>query len=200
MVETDGLYNVEPNLVLSTDDESVTFESEKPLPNDYELRVEEKTLADVDAIISDAKNMITESLKENNTNIAFKDSEVLATYDINVYNGTEIVKIEGTDKYRISIAVAEDLLSKYDYVKVAYINDEGKVETIYDATYEDGIVSFETTHLSTYSIIGYNADLTQIDVVENPSTGDNALTYIVLGGISLVGIAIASLYLKKKNN
>ena len=200
VVETDGLYNVEPNLVLSTDDESVTFESEKPLPNDYELRVEEKTLADVDAVISDAKNMITESLKENNTNIAFKDSEVLATYDINVYNGTEIVKIEGTDKYRISIAVAEDLLSKYDYVKVAYINDEGKVETIYDATYEDGIVSFETTHLSTYSIIGYNADLTQIDVVENPSTGDNALTYIVLGGISLVGIAIASLYLKKKNN
>ena len=36
--------------------------------------------------------------------------------------------------------------------------------------------------------------------IENPSTGDNALTYVILGGISLVGIAIASLYLKKKNN
>ena len=36
--------------------------------------------------------------------------------------------------------------------------------------------------------------------IENPSTGDNALTYIVLGGISLLGIVGASLYLKKRNN
>lgn len=200
VVEADGLYKVEANLIISTPDESVTFESEKPLPNSYELKVEEETLADVDTIISDAKNMIAESLKENNTNIAFKESEILATYDINVYNGTEIVKIEGTDKYRISIAVAKDLLSKYDYVKVAYINDEGKVETIYDATYENGIVSFETTHLSTYSIIGYNAELTQIDVVENPSTSDNVITYVVAGVVALIGITGTVIYLKKHNN
>lgn len=201
VVETDGLYNVEPNLVLSTDDETVTFESEKPLPNDYELRVEKETLDDVNAVITDTKTSIAESLKENNTNITFKDAEILATYNINVYSGTEIVKIEGTDKYKISIAVAEELLSKYDYVKVAYINDEGKVETIYDATVENGVVSFETTHLSTYSIVGYNAELTQIDnPIENPSTSDNVLTYVLIGGISLVGIAGASLYLKKRNN
>lgn len=109
VVETDGLYNVEPNLVLSTDDETVTFESEKPLPNDYELRVEKETLDDVNAVITDTKTSIAESLKENNTNITFKDAEILATYNINVYSGTEIVKIEGTDKYKISIAVAEEL-------------------------------------------------------------------------------------------
>ena len=36
--------------------------------------------------------------------------------------------------------------------------------------------------------------------IENPSTSDNILTYVVLGGISLVGIVGASLYLKKKSN
>ncbi len=36
--------------------------------------------------------------------------------------------------------------------------------------------------------------------IENPSTSDNVLTYAVLGGISLVGIAGVSLYLKKRNN
>lgn len=36
--------------------------------------------------------------------------------------------------------------------------------------------------------------------IENPSTSDNVLTYMVIGGISIVGIAGASLYLKKRNN
>ena len=38
------------------------------------------------------------------------------------------------------------------------------------------------------------------NAIDNPSTSDNVLTYVVLGGISLVGIAGASLYLKKRNN
>ena len=38
------------------------------------------------------------------------------------------------------------------------------------------------------------------NAIDNPSTSDNVLTYIVLGGISLVGIVGASLYLKKRNN
>ena len=38
------------------------------------------------------------------------------------------------------------------------------------------------------------------NAIDNPSTSDNVLTYVVLGGISLLGIAGASLYLKKRNN
>ena len=45
------------------------------------------------------------------------------------------------------------------------------------------------------------ANLKEVDnAIDNPSTSDNVLTYVVLGGISLVGIAGASLYLKKRNN
>lgn len=51
---------------------------------------------------------------------------------------------------------------------------------IIDATKKDGNVSFETTHLSSYSVIGYN-DL------NNPETNDNLYYYI---GILLVSITI----------
>ena len=45
------------------------------------------------------------------------------------------------------------------------------------------------------------ANLKEVDnAIDNPSTSDNVLTYVVLGGISLLGIAGASLYLKKRNN
>ena len=197
VVENNGVYNVEPNLVISTSDNNVVMESEKPLPNDYQLVVAEKDLTDTtETVISDTQKLIIDSLKEYNVN--FGDTEILATYDINVYNGAEIVKIEGTDKYKISINLDENLLSKYAYVKVAYINEDGKVESIYDSTVENGIVSFETTHLSTYSIIGYNVELTSV-AVENPSTNDNVLAYAIIGTISLIGLAGAAVYLKRHN-
>ena len=36
--------------------------------------------------------------------------------------------------------------------------------------------------------------------IENPSTNDNVLTYIILGIVSLAGVAGAAIYLKKKNS
>lgn len=201
VVETDGVYNVEANLVLSTDDDKVVMESEKPLSNNYELKVEEKDLENTDVVLNDAKNLIEESLNESET-IKFNDIDVLATYDINVYDGVDIVKIDGTDKYKISIKVALDLLSKYDFVKVVYINDEGKVESLYDTNVENGVVSFETTHLSTYSVIGYNADVTEVSepAIENPSTFDNVATFMILGAFSVIGLTISTVVLKKKHN
>ena len=200
VVENNGVYNVQPNLVISTSDNKVTMESEKPISNDYQLVVSEKEITDdSDNIIAESQKIIAESLKEST--ITFEDSEVLALYDINVLDGSEIVKIDGTDKYKISIKVDENLLNKFDYVKVVYINDDGKVETIYDANVKDGIVSFETTHLSTYSVIGYNAQINDVEIV-NPSTLDNISLYYILSFVSMTGLLFITLkyaYHKKNN-
>ena len=78
---------------------------------------------------------------------------------------------------------------------------------------EDFITPFDATVPVTDNTILY-AKLTEIveepttpenpsepeESIENPSTSDNILTYVVLGGISLVGIVGASRYLKKRNN
>ena len=36
--------------------------------------------------------------------------------------------------------------------------------------------------------------------IENPSTGDNVVAYVILGVVALVGIGGAVIYLKKSNN
>src|SRR5699024_47621 len=75
VVENNGVYNVEPNLVISTSDNNVVMESEKPLPNDYQLVVEEKDLTDTtETVISDTQKLIIDSLKEYNVN--FGDTEI----------------------------------------------------------------------------------------------------------------------------
>ena len=97
----------------------------------------------------------------------------------------------------ISIRIDEEVANKYNSFKAAYINDEGKVEEVIDASKNDEYITFETTHLSTYSVIGYNAIATEI---ENPQTGDNIIAYALLGIISIIGLSGASVYMKKRFN
>ena len=178
VVETEGLYKVEANLVISTDDENVIFKSEKPLPNDYVLAVKEEKLI---------------------------DTKVLATYDISVKdNNDQVVKLENGN-YAISIKVTDEQVKGFALFKVAYINDEGKVAEILDAELKDGVITFETTHLSTYAIIGYNAaslsDSTTDSVEptpEVPQTFDSLVTYIGVGVVSIAAIIGTVIYIKRK--
>ena len=125
-----------------------------------------------------------------------KDAEMLGIYDINVKDGNGIVSVERTDKYKISFKLDEKLTSKYNSFKVVYIDENGNVKETYDATLnEDGTISFETTHLSTYSIIGYNAEAIE---AENPNTFDGIGIYAVLGLISLMGLTMTIFKSKRK--
>ena len=67
---------------------------------------------------------------------------------------------------------------------VAYVADNGKV-TAMPTTYKDGVISFETTHFSSY-IIAEKATLPN----SNPKTGDNTLLPVVLLTVSLLGMAV----------
>lgn len=70
-----------------------------------------------------------------------------------------------------------------DFV-VAYVADNGKV-TQMPTTYKDGVISFETTHFSSY-VIAEKATIPD----GNPKTGDNFLLPVVLLILSLFGIAV----------
>ena len=216
VVETDGLYNVEPNLVISTEDENVTFESEDPISNDYKLVVEEEKLTNEEAVMESVNEQITTALEETKEKLL--DSKLVATYDISVKDSNdEVVKLENGN-YAISIKVTEDQVKGYNAFKVIYINDEGEVAEVLDAVLKDGVITFETTHLSTYAIVGYNAvalseeenptvgDGGEVTTPETPSeetpevpqTFDSLVTYIVIGIVSVVAIAGAVIYIKRK--
>lgn len=217
VVENNGLYTVQPNLVIATDDEDVTFESDEPISNDYKLVVEEEELANEEAVMESVNEQITTALEETKEELL--DSKLVATYDISVKDSNDqVVKLENGN-YAISIKVTEDQVKGYNAFKVVYINDEGEVAEILDAVLANGVITFETTHLSTYAIIGYNTvTLTEDgdDVIgdgtdtpttpetpseetpEVPQTFDSLVTYVAAGIVSIIAIVGATLYIKKQ--
>lgn len=197
-------FVVTPNTIIKTEDGNVSFEGDK-LPNDWVLKVEETVLKETakDKILTSIKDII---IKDEAENTIIKNAEVLAVYDINVIDSNNnIVIIEGTDKYKISFKLDENLISKYDFFKVVYIDKNGNIKETFDATLnEDGTISFITNHLSTYSIIGYNVETDSVKdsntlEVKNPNTFDGIGTYAILGLVSLIGLALTTFKLKREN-
>ena len=195
ITESNGKYIVTSNNKIETEDGNVSFEG-NALPNDWKLEVIEKKLEETEKkeFLTAAKDLI---LKNNGNKFMIKDAEMLGIYDINVLDGNDdVVAIEGTEKYKISFKLDEKLISKYSLFKVIYIDENGNVKETYDANLnEDGTISFETTHLSTYSIIGYNAEAIE---AENPNTFDGIGIYAVLGLISLMGLTMTIFKSKRK--
>ena len=216
-------FVVGPNLTISTDDEDVTFESDEPISNDYKLVVEEEELANEEAVMESVNKQINTALEEAKEELL--DSKLVATYDISVKDSSDQVVKLANGNYAISIKVTEDQVKGYNAFKVVYINDKGEVAEILDAVLANGVITFETTHLSTYAIVGYNTvSLTEDDdeaigdgtetpgeseepttpdtpaeeTPEVPQTFDSLTTYVVAGIVSIIAIAGAVLYIRKK--
>ena len=178
-----GKYVVVENTVIETTDEKVSFESDEALSNEFVLVVEEATEEATEEVAKE----VTEEFKDNEK---VKDAELLALYEIDIKKDG-VVQPMTNGNFKISIEI-EETLQKYDAYKVVYINDEGEIEETLDAKLVDGKIVFETTHLSTYGIVGYN----NVEV-KNPNTGDSVVTFIVIGLMSLVAFAYASNKLRK---
>ena len=126
------------------------------------------------------------------------DKNVKYVVDINVLENGEVIRISNT-KMKIRIALPEDLkgFNKYEVVYIS--NDEIK-ETI-PATVEDGYIIFETSHLSQYGIIATNVEgktEKTKNETNNPKTGDNITTSIMLFVASIATIGTLILVNRKK--
>lgn len=187
-----GQCVVEENKVIESNDKKITFESEKALDNNLELRIDEATKEEKEA--TDKK--VTEKYKDNKD---VKDAALISLYDIKVglqqADEFEVVPMEN-GKFTISITL-EDNAKKYDNYKVIYIDEQGNISETIDAKLVDGKIVFETSHLSVYGIVGYN-NATGASI-NNPNTGDNLSMIIILGGLSLIILSGAALKLKKSN-
>ena len=121
--------------------------------------------------------------------------------DINVLENGQIVKISDI-KMKIRIALPEDLKG-FDKYEVVYISNDKIKETI-PATVKDGYIVFETSHLSQYGIIATNVKekTEQTEQTENetnnPKTGDNITTSIMLFVASIATIGTLTLVNRKK--
>ena len=114
--------------------------------------------------------------------------------------GTEVEELESAIKVTLDIPTTLEKLKegynrKYLVIRL-HENKDGKFEaTVLDAKDNgDGTVSFETDKFSTY-VLAYE----DVKNVDNPKTFDSASLYIILGGLSLIGLATVSVLLKKRN-
>lgn len=177
--DEDGKYIIKPNTTYAVEDMGVYFESEEALSNKYELVVEtvdDEYLPDV------AKELkLKEKFKKE------KDATLLSIYDLTMYDGNgqddeNIVSLTG----KFTITLPFDKTQKFETYKVIYINDDGEIVEIIDPTIDDDVITFETTHLSTYAVVGYNSTPSQRvgDNSNNPKTADGITLYIVLALLS----------------
>lgn len=196
IAKDDNLYVVSENKTVAPskdNDIDATLESSTAIDTSYILNVTEDNKVVNSGIEKEAKNLINDVLAESNTTI--KDYQVLATYDISVLDeNNQVVKMENGN-FKISLNLGTELLSKFKNFKVVYIDDNGKVKEVIDAVASAGKITFETSHLSVYSIVGYNTE--KLTSVENPKTADNIELFVILTVISLVSLVFATIKIKK---
>jgi hypothetical protein len=113
-----------------------------------------------------------------------KDTKVHQYISLEAKAGQTKISEFGGGKVTVSVPFALPAGKTGADFAVAYVADNGKV-TAMPTTYKDGVISFETTHFSSY-IIAEKATLPN----SNPKTGDNTLLPVVLLTVSLLGMAV----------
>ena len=115
------------------------------------------------------------------------------SYDINLYSAAKNTKIEKLKNglFEVSIPVPTKLEGKT--LAIYYENSAGKLEE-YEVVVNNGMATFKTNHFSVYTLSE------KLEVKENnPKTGDQIMTWLSLGIISLIGLTGTLVYRKRYN-
>lgn len=120
-------------------------------------------------------------------------------YDLKLFSksvGNYITKLsDGT--FEVKIPIKEEFKNK-DLI-VYYVDDDNKI-TEYEVTVENGYAKFNTNHFSIYTLAEKNSTGSSTIIEENPKTYDGIVNNILVGIISLIGLAGITIYLKKRSN
>ena len=118
------------------------------------------------------------------------DDAIIA--NINLYSNSKnayITKLEN-GKFKVYFPITKDMEDKN--LIAYYITDDNKIEE-YSVDIVDGYAVFETNHFSTYTI----GEKTNSSNIDNPETYDGMLNNIFLGSLSILGLMIIILKIKK---
>lgn len=175
----DGIDNINDSMKTVFSDSGATLMTTMPYYRSHSLRV---TPAD-------------------SSNLGLDRYEYVAAYDIDLMNNGVVVPVSNT-QLTISLPVSK----AYKSYKVAYV-DGGQISEVLDASYNNGVVSFNTSHLSRYAVYGTNDDTSTSTVAQKkvpsaPNSGvatKNEASMAVTNLIALtVMISLGLIYKKSK--
>lgn len=143
--------------------------------------------------VEEEKELVEKELKENYKIGGFIDAKLYK-----LINNTDIIDVTETKKpITLKLTIPTNLINKdsnyrrvYEIIRV----HEGTAEVL-PTTYDQktNSLTFETDKFSVYAI-AYQ-DIKE----ENPNTGDKIILYLVASIVSITGLAVSAIYLKKKH-
>lgn len=151
-----------------------------------------------DAIAKEDKALIDKVVTEKKYNVA-------GYYDIDLFKATSNgLKVEQLTEVEGGVSIKLQLPSTLASVKKGFkrtyyvIRLHDGVTTVLPAVDNgDRTITFKSDKFSTYTLV-YNDS--EIKKVTNPETSDNALVYFAVATISLAGLAVSGIALKKRFN
>ena len=164
-----------------------------PEMNTVDLKTNIKINSDSHEVPLDAKinaNVLDKNSKEYKDIIKKLKLNNGMVVDINLYSDATNMYITklANGKFRVFVPLTEEYLDKN--LNAYYIKDDGSIE-VHEIAIEGNYGIFETDHFSTYTI----GDSSVI----NPDTFDSAIIWIVVVGISLVGLIVLVVLKTKKH-
>ena len=163
-----SVVNIDNGTTTKKAEEPTTSEVIKTTTKKVEEEKEEVAQSDVYMSTVDSDNKLlynyklTDEIKETDILISKKEevnetlasNDVLALYDISLYDADMNKKSVKNSSITVSVPIVGSLVG-YDEYKVVYITDENVIsDEKFDTTVSDEYIKFTTTHLSKYGIIG----------------------------------------------
>lgn len=170
------------NIILFTEEKDHEFHL---FITDY-LSYTKEQVMQVAGINSEQYDAIFNGLK----NSTKKYGDLLSLYEIEVKDEDDRTLEEGPFTIKIKLT---DKMKKYNTFKLFYVNEDFSVDTTssIELKKEGNYLVGTLEHLSVYTLVGNNT-------LSIPGTGDNIVAYISLAVISMIGLSISILLLKKK--
>lgn len=156
----------------------------------------------VDSIAEQAGNstvtIVAKEVKESTLTTEQKESleekEVCVVLSLEAYAGEEKITEFGGGKVTISVPFEVPQGKSGSDFYVAYVADDGTI-TEMPTTYKDGVLTFQTTHFSSYVVLDSSSEADDT----NTSTGDNTPILLLVAMLIISSASLAVLIPKKKN-
>lgn len=184
---------------LSTEDGKYMVEFEYADGEDFEfvmVDILSYTPEEIEEMFDVPAEVVAEMLEEIKQ-ITAEYGDLLGLYDIEIFSQNVEITDEGLT---LRIKMTEEM-EQYNTFKFLYLDDNNEfaVQEIHDPKYEtiDGVryLVFDLDHLSTYALVGSTV---QNNESGNPGTGDHLIFNVSMLVLSVLGLAGAAIYTKKK--
>ena len=125
---------------------------------------------------------------------SLEEKEGCVVLSLEAYAGEDKITEFGGGKVTISVPFEVPQGKSGSDFYVAYVADDGTI-TEMPTTYKDGVLTFQTTHFSSYVVLDSSSETDDT----NTSTGDNTPILLLVSMLVISAASLAVLIPKKKN-